>query len=107
MLHPKAAESGDFRFAQPGCGSAFDTSPVQGFIIAAGMAQKTGDPLSATVQAKPTPTVEATTGVTAVGEVAKAVSQATPVFGAPKPVPASTDNKAEEILAMIRARQQK
>ena len=81
-------------------GQPYDSDKWSQYFRPAGMAQKTGDPVSATVQAKPTPTVKATVGE---GQV-----NGKPVLEtAPAPTSSGNENKAEEILAMIRSRQQK
>ena len=77
-------------------GQPYDAEKWSQYFRPAGMAQRTGDPVNATAKPQPAPAMEATVA---------------PVATAPAPQPAptqaSTDNKAEDILAMIRARQQK
>ena len=76
------------------------------------MAQRTGDPVNATATPQPAPAMEATVApVTAPTPEPVTAPTPEPVATAPAPetapTQASTDNKAEDILAMIRARQQK
>lgn len=93
-------------------GQPYDPDRWSQYFRPAGMAQKTGDPVSATVAPQPAPAMEATAAPVApqtAPEPAPApapepVATATPE---PAPTPAGNENKAEEILAMIRARQQK
>ena len=91
-------------------GQPYDPDKWSQYFRPAGMAQRTGDPVSATVAPKPAPAMEATVAPvapqteTAPAPTPEPVATTTPE-PAPVPTPAATDNKAEEILAMIRARQ--
>ena len=76
-------------------GQPYDPDKWSQYFRPAGMAQKTGDPVI--VKPQPTPAVSATV----------ATPEVSVVNNAPQPTPAANENKAEEILAMIRARQQK
>ena len=76
-------------------GQPYDPDKWSQYFRPAGMAQRTGDPVSAKVAPQPAPAMEAT--------AAPVTPQATPE---PAPTPAGNENKAEEILAMIRSRQQ-
>ena len=94
-------------------GQPYDPDKYSQYFRPAGMSQRTGDPVNTTAAPKPTPVMEATAApVTAQATPEPApVTTPEPVATAPAPetapTQASTDNKAEDILAMIRARQQK
>jgi hypothetical protein len=95
-------------------GQPYDAEKWSQYFRPAGMAQRTGDPVNATATPQPAPVMEAKVApVETPVEPAPAPAPAPePVATAPTtpeaaPTPASTDNKAEEILKMIRARQQK
>ena len=95
-------------------GQPYDPDKWSQYFRPAGMAQKTGDPVSATVTPQPAPAMEATAAPVAPQTAPEPAPAPTPEpvatttpEPAPAPTPAATDNKAEEILAMIRARQQK
>ena len=95
-------------------GQPYDAEKWSQYFRPAGMAQRIGDPVNATATPQPAPVMEATVApVETPVEPAPAPAPAPePVATAPTtpeaaPTPASTDNKAEEILKMIRARQQK
>jgi hypothetical protein len=78
-------------------GQPYDPDKWSQYFRPAGMAQKTGDPVATAPQ--PAPAVQALHK----GEVdGKPVLETTPA-----PTSSGNENKAEEILAMIRSRQQK
>jgi hypothetical protein len=91
-------------------GQPYDPDKWSQYFRPAGMAQRTGDPVNATVAPQPAPAMEATVAPvapqteTAPAPTPEPVATTTPE-PAPVTTPAATDNKAEEILAMIRARQ--
>ena len=91
-------------------GQPYDPDKWSQYFRPAGMAQRTGDPVSATVAPKPAPAMEATVAPvapqteTAPAPTPEPVAATTPE-PAPVTTPAATENKADEILAMIRARQ--
>ena len=96
-------------------GQPYDPDKYSQYFRPAGMSQRTGDPVNATAAPKPTPAMEATAApVTAQATPEPAPAPAPVTAPAPTTAPApetaptsaSTDNKAEDILAMIRARQQ-
>ena len=91
-------------------GQPYDPDRWSQYFRPAGMAQKTGDPVSATVTPQPAPAMEATAAPVAPQTAPEPAPAPEPVATAtpePAPTPAGNENKAEEILAMIRARQQK
>ena len=91
-------------------GQPYDPDRWSQYFRPAGMAQKTGDPVSATVAPQPAPAMEATAAPVAPQTAPEPAPAPEPVATAtpePAPTPAGNENKAEEILAMIRARQQK
>jgi hypothetical protein len=96
-------------------GQPYDPDKYSQYFRPAGMSQRTGDPVNATATPNPTPAMEATAApVTAQATPEPAPAPAPVTAPAPTTAPApetaptsaSTDNKAEDILAMIRARQQ-
>jgi len=93
-------------------GQPYDPDKFSQYFRPAGMAQRTGDPVNTTATPQPAPAMEATVApVTAPTPEPVTAPTPEPVATAPAtetaPTQASTDNKAEDILAMIRARQQK
>jgi hypothetical protein len=91
-------------------GQPYDPDKWSQYFRPAGMAQRTGDPVNATVAPKPAPAMEATAApvtpqtTPAPAPTPEPVATTTPE-PAPVTTPAATENKADEILAMIRARQ--
>ena len=93
-------------------GEAYDMEAFGQYFRPAGVSARTGDPVNATATPQPAPAMEATVApVTAPTPEPVTAPTPEPVATAPAPetapTQASTDNKAEDILAMIRARQQK
>ena len=89
-------------------GEAYDMDRWGQYFRPAGMAQRTGDPNKSSVQGVSTaPTTEAVAEATPAAEPAPApVAEATPApVAEATPAAPAADNKAEDILAMIRQRQ--
>ena len=82
-------------------GEAFDADRWGQYFRPAGMAARTGDPVTPTATATPTP---APAPAASPAPVAETTPEPTPAPAA-EAAPAGGDNKAEDILSMIRARQ--
>ena len=82
-------------------GEAFDADRWGQYFRPAGMAARTGDPVTPTATATPTP---APAPAASPAPVAETAPETTPAPAA-EAAPAGGDNKAEDILSMIRARQ--
>ena len=82
-------------------GEAFDADRWGQYFRPAGMAARTGDPVTPTATATPTP---APAPAASPAPVAETAPEPTPAPAA-EAAPAGGDNKAEDILSMIRARQ--
>ena len=93
-------------------GQPYDAEKWSQYFRPAGMAQRTGDPVNATAAPQPTPAMETTAAPVTAQPTPEPAPAPTPEPVATAPAPetaptqATTDSKAEDILAMIRARQQ-